>query len=175
MRLSASAIEVFHAVGHRRVDGVLAAFGLELPVARRGRPALRAGVIVLGERDQLGEQRDFVLDVDAPAEDHLDDLVEIEQPERQPQIAGPHHVGAVLEAGGIFVVRIDQQDAQLAAAPAMISRRISATPLDLPAPVEPKIAKCLLHHVVDVDIGADRSVLLQMADIDRVRARGRRR
>jgi hypothetical protein len=51
----------------------------------------------------------------------------------------------------------------------MISRRMSATRSTCRT-VEPKIAKCL-RHVVDVDMGADQRVLLQVPDVDGARAR----
>ena len=40
-----------------------------------------------------------------------------------------------------------------------------ATPLDLPTPVAPTMAKCRLTRLVDVDVHADFGVLLQVADM----------
>ena len=125
-----------------------------------------AGVIVLRLRNELGEQRDLVLDVRSPAEDDLDDLVEIEQPVRQPQIAGPHHVRAILEAGGVFVVRVDQQHAQIRPRVHDLAQD-QRDPTRLAGAGRAEDREMLLHHVVDIDVGADRGVLLEVADIDR--------
>jgi hypothetical protein len=50
-----------------------------------------------------------------------------------------------------------------------ISLSSSETPVDLPTPVEPSIAKCLTA-ALDIDIGDDRGILLQGADIDLIRS-----
>src|SRR5262245_22239465 len=157
--------QLLHPVRHRGVDRVLAAFRLHLPIAAAAHHA--AGVFVLGERDQLRQQPDLILDVGMAAEDHLDDLVEIEQPERQPQVSGAYDMGAVLETGAVLVVRVDQQDAQVRA-------RLHDLAQDqrdrarLAGPGAAENREVLAHHVVDVDIGADRVVLLQVSDVDRV-------
>ncbi len=43
--------------------------------------------------------------------------------------------------------------------------RMMATPLDLPTPVAPTMAKCRLTRLIDVDVHADVGVLLQVADM----------
>jgi hypothetical protein len=113
------------------------------------------GIFVLRQRDELGQQPDLVLDVGTAAEEHLDDLVEIEQPERQSEIARPHHVRPVLKAGAVLVVRIDQQDAQ-------VRSRVHDLAQDerdrarLAGAGRAEDREVLAHHVVDVDIGGDR-------------------
>ena len=43
-----------------------------------------------------------------------------------------------------------------------------ATPLDLPTPVVPRMAKCRLTIVVDIDVHGDVGILLQVADVGMV-------
>ena len=73
------------------------------------------GVDALGERDDLGEDVDLLVHAGAAAEEHVDDFLEIEQPERQLQIARVEHQRAVAEAAAIFVVHVEQEDAQVRA------------------------------------------------------------
>ena len=74
---------------------------------------------------------------------------------------------AVLEAGAVLVVRIDQQNAQVGARLHDLAQdqRDRARLAGTGAAEDREV---LAHGVVDVDIGAERVVLLQMSDIDRV-------
>jgi len=54
----------------------------------------------LGERDHLGENLHLLVAGGTAGEKDVDDLLEIEQPERQPQIAGICHIGAIAEGSG---------------------------------------------------------------------------
>ncbi len=67
----------------------------------------------LRERNDFGENLDFFLDAGTAAEERVGHLLEIEQPERQAQVARREHLRLVAEARRIFVVRIDQEDAQV--------------------------------------------------------------
>ena len=82
--------QVDQAIGHRRIDGVADRLGVD---------ALQAdavGVLVLGI-DRLGHRDDFGEDVEllrhaGPAgEQHVDDLFEVEQPERQLEVTWIEH------------------------------------------------------------------------------------
>ena len=79
--------------------------------------ARRAGAVLqigrLRQRNDFGEDLDFLVDAGTAAEEGVDGLLEIEQPERQPQIARREHLRLVAEAAAVFVVRIDQEDAQV--------------------------------------------------------------
>ena len=102
--------DVGDAVGHRRIGGVAG----ERILAEVDAVAAGIGrVLRLGERDQLGEDLHLLLDARTAAEEDVDDLLEIEQPERQAEVLRAHDVGEVAEAGGVFVVRIDQEDAEV--------------------------------------------------------------
>ena len=79
--------QVGQPIGHRRVDGVAGALRIDL---LERQPIGRAAVLrvaALGERDDLGEDLDLLVDARAAAEEDVDDLLEVEQPERQLQVA----------------------------------------------------------------------------------------
>ena len=135
--------QVGQAIGHRRVAGVADALGID---------ALEAGTIgvlvlridALRKRDHLGEDIEFLRHAGPAGEEDVDDFFEIEQPERQFQIARVEHQRAVAEAAAVLVVDVEQEDAEVRAATSGSRCRSSATPLDLPTPVVPSTAKCLL-------------------------------
>ena len=156
--------QVLDAVGHRRVGG-------EAGVARIALLGERAIVVDavlqigrLRQRNDLGENFDFLVDAGPAAEEGVDRFLEIEQPERQPQIARCEHLRLFAEAAAVFVVRIDQEDAQVGAGienllqddgdAARLADAGSAEDGEMPA-----------HQVVDVDVHADIGVLLQVADM----------
>ena len=159
--------EILDAVGHRRVGG-------ETGVARVALLAERALVVDavlqigrLRQRDNFGEDLDFLIDAGAAAEEGVDRFLEIEQPERQPQIARREHLGLVAEAAAVFVVRVDQEEAQVRARienllqddgdAARLADAGGADDGEMPA-----------HQLVDVDVHADIGVLLQVADMGMV-------
>src|SRR5204863_10012038 len=82
-----------------------------------GRPAGGADPILvvaaLGERDDLGEDFHLFVDPGTAAEDDVDRLLEIEQPERQLEIARSEHLRPLAEALAVFVVGVDEEDAQV--------------------------------------------------------------
>ncbi len=156
--------EILDAVGHRRIGG-------EAGVARIALLGQRAFVVDavlqisrLGQRNNFRQDFDFLVDAGAAAEKGVDRFLEIEQPERQPQVSWGEHLRLVAEAAAIFVVRIDQEDAQVRARvedllqndgdAARLADAGGADDGEMPA-----------HQLVDVDVHADFGVLLQVADM----------
>ena len=133
-----------------------------------GAVALR--VVALRLRDQLGQHRDLFVDAGTAGEEDVDRLLEIEQPERQLQVARIEHQRAVAEAARIFVVAVEQEQAQVRPRIEDLAQdqRDAARLADAGGAEH---GEMLAQHVVDVDVGADRRVLLQVADVDRVGAR----
>ena len=161
--------EIRQPIGHRRVDRVSGGLGIG-PLQRRslGR-ALVLGVDALGERDHLGEDLDLLLDPRTIAEDHVDDLVEVEQPERQLDVARIEHQGAVAEAAAVLVVAVEQEEAQVRPRiEDLLQDHDDAARLADAGGAEH--GEVLAQHVVDVDIGADAGILQQRSDVDRVRS-----
>ena len=157
--------EILDAVGHRRIGG-------EADVARVAalgqHPLIGAGAVLqigrLGQRDDFGEDLDFLVDARTAAEEGVDRLLEIEQPERQPQISRVEHQRLVAEAVAVFVVRIDQEEAQ-------VRPRIenllqddgdAARFADAGGAENGEVAA---DQLVDVDVHADIGILLQVADM----------
>ena len=103
------------------LDGVAARLGVH---ALEPEPV---GILVLGV-DTLRHRNDFGEDVELfgharpTAEQHVDDLLEIEQPERQFEGPRADDARAVAEAGGVLVVHVQQEDAH----PAGIRQRVHA-------------------------------------------------
>src|SRR5262249_13524853 len=90
--------QVLQAIRNRRIDVIADALGVG-PLDRQpfGRGAiLRVGD--LGEWDDLGENLDLFLDDRPAAEEHVDDLLEVEQPEWQVETGRVHDVGALAKA-----------------------------------------------------------------------------
>ena len=84
------------------------------------------------------------------------------------QIFRPDHICAAVEAVGIFVVGVDQENAQIAS-------RLHDLAQDererarFSGPGGTENGEMLAHHLVDIDGGGDRGVLLQAAELDRAR------
>ncbi len=106
--------QIDQAVRHRRVDGEADLLGID---ALQAEPigVLILGVDALGDRDHLGEDVELLGHAGAAAEQHVDDFLEVEQPERQLQVPRVEHQRAVAEAAAIFVVHVEQEDAQVRA------------------------------------------------------------
>jgi len=159
--------QIDQAVGHRRVDGVAARPGVH---ALEPEPV---GVLVLGI-DALRHWNDFGEDVElfgharAAAEQHVDDFLEIEQPERQFQVARVEHQRAVAEAAAILVVNVEQENPQVRPCLQNLveQQRHAGRFADAGGAEHGEV---LGEHLLDVDIGDHRAVLLQGADIDLVR------
>ena len=91
------------------------------------------------------------------------------------RLRGVEHLRLVAEAAAVFVVRIDQEDAQVRAA----SRRIFCSRMRDAARLADaggaEHGEMPAHQVVDVDVDADAAILLQIADDGRDRGRRRHR
>ena len=105
--------QILDAVGHRRVDAVADALGVLLLRQRAVVRALELDIGGLGLGNRLRQDFDLFVDAGPAAEERVDRFLEIEQPERQPQIARREHLRLVAEAAAVFVVRVDQEDAQV--------------------------------------------------------------
>src|SRR4029078_10135284 len=80
------------------------------------------GVLVLGidalrHRNDFGENIKFLGNAGTAAEQHVDDLFEVEQPERQFQVARVEHQRAVAEAAAILVLDVEQEYPQVGPSP----------------------------------------------------------
>ena len=105
--------EVLQHIRHRRVDGVAGAFGID--AAHRG-AILRQAVLqihALGGGDMLGEDVDLLVHPRAAAVERVDEFLEVEQPERQLQVGSVDDMGASAEAAAVFVVAVEQNNAQV--------------------------------------------------------------
>ena len=135
------------------------------------------GVLVLGvdalrHRNHFGEDVELFGHAGPAGEQHVDDFLEIEQPERQFQVARVEHQRAIAEAAAILVVDVEQEDAQVRPRfEDFVEQQRHAGRFADAGRAEHR--EMLGEHFLDVDIGDDRAVLLQGADIDLVRA-GRR-
>ncbi len=93
-------------IGHRRIEGVAAGLGIG---------ALQSdaiGVLVLGidrlcDRNDFRENVEFFGHAGAAGEQHVDDFLEIEQPERELQIARIEHERAIAKTPAVFVVNVE--------------------------------------------------------------------
>ncbi len=123
----------------------------------------------LGDRDEIGEKVDLLGDTRAPAIDDVDELLEVEKPERQAQRPRADHLRLVLERRRIFVVRIDQQDARRL-------RRLEDTVekqhhrARLAAAGGAEHGEVLLQKVLHADRRRDGFILAERPDGDRLRA-----
>jgi hypothetical protein len=101
----------------------------------------------------------------------LDRFLEVEQPERQPQVLRVQHVRPVAEGMAVLVVRVDQEDAQIRPHLEHLAQDDgdAARLADARAAEQREV---LAQHVLDLDAGADRGVLLQPADVDGIGAGG---
>src|SRR5262249_34893523 len=65
------------------------------------------------EGNDLPENLDFLFNTGPAAEQHVDNLFKVEEPERQFEVSGTENFCLATEAVTIFVVRVDQENAQL--------------------------------------------------------------
>ena len=98
---------------------------------------------------------------------HVDKFLEVEEPERQLEVARVDHVGALPEAAAVFVVAVEQQDAHDPGGPFMISCRMIAGAARLAHAGRAQDGEMLAQEIVDLDTGRDLLVLMQSADVDR--------
>ena len=96
--------QVVEPVGHRGIESVARALEILLADARPVGRAAAVRHVALGDRDQLREDLDFFLHARAAAEEHVDYLFEVEQPERELEVLRRKNLRAVAEAAPVFVV-----------------------------------------------------------------------
>ena len=163
--------EIGEQVGYRRVDRegeAAVAVGLAQTVAVA---AAREGELGLGLRDDVGENLDFLIQARPAAEEDVDRLLEVEEPERQFQIVGVEDERFLAEGARVFVVRVDQEDAQIGLG-GQDGAQDDGDAARLADARGAEDGEMLVQHLVDLDVGRDRAVLLQIADVDDVGAGG---
>ncbi len=104
--------QVDEAIGHGGVDGVADRLGID-PLQPDPVGVLVLRIDALRHRNHFGEDVELFGHAGAAGEQHVDDFLEIEQPERQFQIARIEHQRAAAEAAAIFVMDVEQEDAQM--------------------------------------------------------------
>ena len=163
--------QVLQPVRHRRVDGVADLLGID-PLQADAVGVLVLRVDALRHRNHFGEDVELLGHAGTAGEQHVDDFLEVEQPERQFQVARVEHQRALAEAAAIFVVDVEQEDAQVRPRfQDFVQQQRHAGRLADAGRAEH--GEMLGQHFLDVDIGDDGAVLLQRADIDLVGAGGR--
>ena len=100
-------------------------------------------VALLGERDELAQHFDVGFAIWLVADQDLDDLLEIEEPEGQIHIVGTDDFRPFPEGLRILAVDIEEEDMGLRVHSRECGAGSSATAQDLPVPVVPRTAKCL--------------------------------
>jgi len=100
-----------------------------------------------------------------PPEQHVDDLFEIEQPERSFRLRADETSARSPKTAPIRCMERRAGRPVKSAEPSK-SHSAAAIPLDLPTPVEPKHREVLGEHSSTSTIGNDGGILLQGADID---------
>jgi hypothetical protein len=100
---------VGHPVGNRGIHRVAAI--VAFAAQERTGAFLPLPVAGLGEGNEVGKRIDLLLDARPPPIDHVGDLLEVEEPERQVQIAWADNGGLVGEGLMVLVVRVDQKNA----------------------------------------------------------------
>src|SRR6202035_5161375 len=110
------------------------------------------GVERFRQRNDLGQKVDLFIEAWPAAEEHVDDLVEIEQPERQLEIARIEDLRAVAEAAAIFIVDVENEKPQVGARlDDLLQQQGNRARLADTGGAEH--GKMLAHHFVDVEAG----------------------
>ena len=129
----------------------------------------RVGKHVLGLRDDLGEDFDLLLQARASAKEYVDSFLEIEQPERQLEVLRVQNLRPITEGVAVFVVRVDEEDPQVRPHLQNLAQD-DGNPARFTDARAAEEGEMLAQHVVDLDASTDGAVLLELPDIDRVRA-----
>src|SRR5262249_53563803 len=106
-----------------------------------------------------------LLDARTAAEEDVDDLLEIEEPEGQVEVPRADDIGQVAEAAAIFVVRIDQKNAQIR----LLRQDLLQDEGDagrLADAGRAEDGEVLAEELLEIDVGGDGVVELQPADLD---------
>src|SRR5262249_16890874 len=91
--------QISQPVAYRRIDG-------DARVFRLSSQGSLLRIRVLGERDQLRQNIDLLIDAAAVPEQDIQQFFEAEEPKRQSQIALAQDLGLVAEAVTVFPMRI---------------------------------------------------------------------
>ena len=158
--------QIFDAVGHRRIDAVADALDVLLLRQRAIVRALELDIGGLGLGNGLRKNFDLFVDAGPAAEERIDGFLEVEQPERQPQIARREHLRLVAEAAAVFVVRVDQEDAKVGPLVENL-RQQNGDAVRLADAGGADHGKVLADKLLDVDLRRNSRVLLQRADVAR--------
>ena len=108
--------QVLHDIGNGRIDGVAGVAGGRCAAPRRG-PAPCGARDTCPSRPGCARRgcRASSSTAGPAAVENVDEFLEIEQPERQLEVAGVDDIGARAEAAAEFVVAVEQEDAQVRA------------------------------------------------------------
>ena len=159
--------QVFDAIGHRRIRGEAGIAGIAL----LGDGAIGVGAVLqiggLRLRNRFRQYFHFFVDPRPAAEESVNDLLEVEQPEGQPQISRRQHQRLVAEAAAIFVVWIDQKDAQVRPGLENFLKDDGDTARFSDAGGADD-GEMSADELLDVDLHAHVRILLQMSDVDAV-------
>ncbi len=154
--------EILDRVGDGRVDAVGGAAGDLALAPQVSIHALVLRIHRLRDRDHVCEDLDFLGDGGPAAIDHIRQLFEVEQPERQLDGAGVDDVGTRAETASVFVVAVEQEHAEVRT---LRHDRVEddrhAARLAHAGGAEER--EMLAHQPVDVDAGGKGLVLVQGA------------
>ncbi len=132
-----------------------------------------AGVAVLkigafGDRDHLGKNLDLFRHARPGAEEGIHGLLEIEQPEWQAQIARVQDLCVIAEAAAVFVMRIDEENAQVRPRPQDLAQD-NGDAARLADTGGAENGKMLVEQFVDVDHRLNARILTQRSEMSGVR------
>jgi hypothetical protein len=162
---------VDQSIGHRRVGREADALGIDTFEADT------IGVLILRidslrNRDHLRKNIELLRHAGSASKQNVDDFLEVEQPERQFQIARVQHEGVIAETAAVLIVHVEQEDAEIGArSQDFVDEQRNAARLADAG--RAKHGEVLAEHFFDVDKGCDGLILLQRTDVDLIRSVGR--
>ena len=95
------------------------------------------------QRNEFGKNLDIFIAARPSGKNDLEQLLKGEQPKGQLEIRRIDHQCAVAEAMRILIVTVEQKNPHVRTHRQYLAQK-DARPLDLPTPVLPRMAKCLL-------------------------------
>jgi hypothetical protein len=163
--------QIDQTIGHGRIRRIAVGLGID-PLQSNPIGILVLGIDALRHRNDFGENVEFFGNAGPTGEQHVDDLFEIEQPERQFQVTRIENERAFAEAAAVFVMHVEQENPQVRPGfeNFVQQQRYAARFADAGRAEHREV---LGKHLLDIDIGDDGRILLQGSDIDLVRS-GRR-
>ena len=171
MRSSMRRDEVLEAVRHRRVDGEAGGLRIAALERRRGRRCRCSACRSLFASGISSARISTSSSTPGrPPKNTSTISSKLNSQNGSLQIARVEHLRAVAEAAAVFVVAVEQEDAQVRPRLEDLAQDAARRRSTCRRRWCRARAKCLLQHFVDIDVGADRRVLLQRADVDRVGA-----